>query len=184
MARIRKDEAIPIDGRKVIAERSRADRRYAQKRKDIDKYNSVSEETRKLYHDIERRNLYANMIVELNEEICTMPSGFPAFRTQKKKGIAEAQEYLRSVGIERKEKETDFKAIRNKRTNELLEENIALLTSRGLDPFSNEREEKPKTKRKTKKDPSEIKISKVINNFSEAEMEILFNIYNQKNLIK
>lgn len=184
MARIRKDEPIPLDGRKIIAERNRADRRYAQKRKDIDKYNSVSEETRKLYHDIQRRNLYTNITVELNEEICTMPGGFLAFRTQQKKGIEEAQEYLRSVGIDRKEKETDFKAIRDKRTNTLLQENIVLLSSRGLNPFSNEKEDKPEAKPKVKKDSTEEKLNKVLNRFSDAEMEMLFNIYNQKKLTK
>ncbi len=184
MARIRKDEPIPLDGRKIIAERNRADRRYAQKRKDIDKYNSVSEETRKLYHDIERRNLYANMIVELNEEIGHLTSNNCKFRTQKKKGIEKAQEYLRSVGIVREEKETDFTTIRAKRTNALLQENIALLSSRGLNPFSDEKEDKPKAKPKVKKDSTEEKLNKVLNKFSDAEMEMLFNIYNQKKLVK
>lgn len=184
MARIRKDEPIPFDDRKFQAERNRTDRRHAQKRKDIDKYNSVSEETRKLYHDIERRNLYANMTVELNEEICNLTNTAPRFRTQKKKGIAEAQEYLRSVGIERKEKETDFKSIRDKRANAVLQENIELLSSRGLNPFLDEEEkEKPKRKAKAEKAPVEVKINRVLNKFSDAEMEMLFSVYNQKKLL-
>ncbi|MCE0178235.1 hypothetical protein LVT70_01180 [Klebsiella pneumoniae] len=193
MARIRKDEPIPLDGRKIIAERNRADRRYAQKRKDIDKYNSVSEETRKLYHDIQRRNLYANMTVELNEEICTMPSGFLAFRTQQKKGIEEAQEYLRSVGIDRKEKETDFDSMRKEREFNLHAENVALLKSRSIDPFTSNRlvtVKKRSIRQLTKKpdvikeDKTITKVEKIFDNLSDAEMEVLFNLYNQKKLSK
>lgn len=193
MARIRKDEPIPLDGRKIIAERNRADRRYAQKRKDIDKYNSVSEETRKLYHDIQRRNLYANMTVELNEEIGHLTSNDCKFRTQQKKGIEEAQEYLRSVGIDRKEKETDFDSMRKEREFNLHAENVALLKSRSIDPFTSNRlvtVKKRSIRQLTKKpdvikeDKTITKVEKIFDDLSDAEMEVLFNLYNQKKLSK